>query len=321
MAPHTAQDARVRRSTDLRWTLARVVALVLALACVAVMWQLSSNDANAQELPGLKLVFSDEFGGGPGAPADGDKWQFATGHGYAGGAANWGTGEVEEMTDRTANASLDGQDHLAITPVRDEAGNWTSARLETRRTDFAAPPGGKLRIEAALQMPNVSGPEADGYWPAFWALGDEARANGAGTWPGMGEWDIMENVHGRESVFQTLHCGVAPGGPCNEPGGISGGEHPCTGCRTSFHTYALELDRGVVPEKMTWFVDGAPSFSVAADKMDAATWTKTTGHGMYLILNVAMGGAFPAALGPAAPTQATKSGVPMLVDYVRVYTT
>ena len=39
---------------------------------------------------------------------------------------------------------------------------------------------------------------------------------------------------------------------------------------------------------------------------------------MFVILNVAMGGGFPAAFG-GGPTAATQSGVPMLVDYVAVY--
>src|SRR5262249_3621487 len=42
-------------------------------------------------------------------------------------------------------------------------------------------------------------------------------------------------------------------------------------------------------------------------------------HGFFVILNVAMGGAFPAAFG-GGPTGATQSGVPMLVDYVTVLT-
>ncbi len=46
-----------------------------------------------------------------------------------------------------------------------------------------------------------------------------------------------------------------------------------------------------------------------------------TGHeGYFLLLNVAMGGAFPnGAAGSASPTAATVSGKPMLVDYVAVY--
>jgi hypothetical protein len=39
---------------------------------------------------------------------------------------------------------------------------------------------------------------------------------------------------------------------------------------------------------------------------------------MFVILNVAIGGAFPNAFG-GGPVEATQPGVPMLVDYVAVY--
>ena len=47
-----------------------------------------------------------------------------------------------------------------------------------------------------------------------------------------------------------------------------------------------------------------------------------TNHaGYFILLNVAMGGAFPNGVaGAGTPTGATVSGRPMLVDYVAVYT-
>src|SRR4029453_4904849 len=103
-----------------------------------------------------------------------------------------------------------------------------------QRTDFAAPVGGKVRIEGRLQQPNVSGAAALGYWPAFWTLGAAARPVGGTNWPSMGEWDIMEDITGRSSVFGPLHCGTSPGGPCNETTGIGSGERTCSGCQTGF---------------------------------------------------------------------------------------
>ncbi|MDQ1658269.1 MAG: hypothetical protein QOD41_3352, partial [Cryptosporangiaceae bacterium] len=246
-------------------------------------------------------------------------WMYDLGHGYHCGAANWGTGEIETATDSTANVFQDGQGHLAIKPIRDNAGNWTSGRVETQRTDFAAPAGGKLRIEGSLQQPNVSGAQAAAYWPAFWTLGAAARPVGATNWPGVGEWDVMEDINGRSSQFATLHCGVAPGGPCNEFTGLGSGEKACAGCQTAFHTYAVEYDRSTSPEQLRWFLDGTLIHSVKSDQMDAASWNNATHHGMFVILNVAIGGSFPGAFGAGLPTDATKSGVPMLVDYVAVY--
>ena len=64
--------------------------------------------------------------------------------------------------------------------------------------DFKPPAGGVLRIEGRIQMPNVTGDAALGYWPAFWALGSPYRGN-YWNWPGIGEFDIMENVNGINS--------------------------------------------------------------------------------------------------------------------------
>ncbi|WP_307831481.1 glycoside hydrolase family 16 protein [Nucisporomicrobium flavum] len=266
-------------------------------------------------------VWSDDFEGAAGSRLSAGNWLYSRGTGYPGGARQWGTNEIETMTDDVANVRLDGAGHLAIIPLRSGpgAGRWTSARVETRRTDFAAPEGGAVRIEASLRMPDVSGPQAAGYWAAFWALGAPARPVAATNWPSIGEWDVMENVNGRDSVWHTLHCGVPVGGPCGEPTGISSGELPCPGCRSSFHTYAIEHDRGVTPEELRWYVDGRNTFTVRADRVDPAIWAAANHHGFFVILNVAIGGAFPAPFG-GGPTPATKPGVPMLVDRVAVLT-
>ena len=50
---------------------------------------------------------------------------------------------------------------------------------------------------------------------------------------------------------------------------------------------------------------------------DEPAWSRATAHGFFVILNVAVGGAFPAALG-GGPTAATASGRSMFVDYVAV---
>jgi hypothetical protein len=268
---------------------------------------------------GWNLAFSDDFNGAANTGVNTANWLYDTGTSYPGGAAHWGTGEVETMTSSTNNVYQDGAGHLVIKPIRDGSGNWTSGRIETQRTDFAAPAGGKVRVEASLQQPNVSGAAAAGYWPAFWMLGAAARPVGATNWPSIGEWDIMEDINGLSSEFGTLHCGTASGGPCNETTGIGSGQRACPGCQTGYHTYALEYDRSVSPEQMRWYLDGNNFFTVNANQVDAATWNNATHHGMFIILNVAIGGGFPGAFG-GGPTGATQSGVPMNVDYVAVYT-
>ncbi|WP_045556721.1 glycoside hydrolase family 16 protein [Streptomyces sp. FxanaA7] len=292
------------------------LAVATALA-LATAWATTAQGAAPTPPASWTQVFVDDFNGAAGTGVSTSNWQYATGTSYPGGPANWGTGEVETMTNSTSNVSLDGNGNLRITPIRDAAGRWTSGRIETNRTDFQPPAGGKLRVESRLQMPNVTGTAAEGYWPAFWMLGAPYRGNYQ-NWPSVGELDIMENVQGRNQVWATMHCGTNPGGPCNETTGI-GNSTACPGttCQSGFHTYTMEWDRSVTPETIRFSVDGTQFHSVNASQVDATTWTNATNHGFFVILNVAMGGAFPDAFGGGLDGD-TRSGVPMVVDYVQV---
>ncbi|MFJ8094237.1 glycoside hydrolase family 16 protein [Streptomyces griseofuscus] len=305
------------RSRSVRRALIAAVA-TFGLAAAVATAATGPADASAPAPPsGWSQVFLDDFDGAAGSSVNTSNWQFDTGTSYPGGAGNWGTGEVESMTSSTSNVSLDGNGDLLITPRRDASGNWTSGRIETTRTDFQPPAGGKLRVEARLQMPNVTGDAAAGYWPAFWMLGAPFRGNYQ-NWPGVGELDIMENVQGLNKTWATMHCGTSPGGPCNETSGIGNSTAcPNTTCQSGFHTYTMEWDRSVSPEAIRFFVDGVSYQTVTANQMDAATWTNATNHGFFVILNVAMGGGFPGAFG-GGPTGATEPGHPMVVDYVQV---
>jgi beta-glucanase (GH16 family) len=270
---------------------------------------------------GWTLVWSDDFSGPSGAAPSSTNWIVDTGTGYPGGPANWGTGEIQSYTGNASNLALDGAGNLRITPVRGTSGGWTSARIETRKADFKPADGRILRIEGRIQMPNVTGQEALGYWPAFWALGSPYRGN-YWNWPSIGEFDVMENVNGLNSVWGVLHCGVSPGGPCNETSGL-GANRACPGstCQSAMHTYRFEWDRSVSPNQLRWYVDGVQFHSVSQAQLDATTWNNMTGHaGYFLLLNVAMGGAFPNGVaGIGTPTAATASGRAMVVDYVAVW--
>ncbi|WP_211305366.1 SGNH hydrolase domain-containing protein, partial [Crossiella equi] len=256
--------------------------------------------------PVWQQVFHDDFDGPDGSAPDPAHWQHATGTCAPGcPAPRWGTDEIETMTADPANVRRTGQGVLAITPQLHD-GQWTSGRLESRRTDFRAPAGGTLRVSARIRLPD-GGP---GYWPAFWLLGDAVRRDGGG-WPGAGEIDVVEALNGRESVFGTLHCGTLPGGPCDEPRGLGGGELPVPGANSGFHDYAVELDQGA--GELRWYVDGRQVHVRRSSQVGEAVWRQATDHGFFLILNVAVGGRLP-----GAPTAATVPGRPMLVDSVTV---
>ncbi|MFG2452578.1 glycoside hydrolase family 16 protein [Streptomyces sp. M41(2017)] len=306
----------VRRGS-LRRVLIAVVSTLSLAAAAATAATLPANASAPTPPSGWSQVFLDDFNGTAGTGVNTANWQYDTGTSYPGGAANWGTGEVETMTSSTNNVALDGSGNLLITPRRDASGNWTSGRIETKRTDFQPPAGGKLRVESRLQMPNVTGAAAKGYWPAFWALGAPYRGNYQ-NWPSVGELDIMENVQGLNTEWATMHCGTNPGGPCNETSGI-GGNTPCAGstCQAGFHTYAMEWDRSTSPEEIRFYLDGVNFHTVKANQVDATTWANATNHGYFVILNVAMGGGFPDAFG-GGPDSGTVPGHPMVVDYVQV---
>lgn len=297
---------------------AALAVAALLVPAAAVLVAVPAGASAPADPPGWTSVFRDDFNGPAGSGINGADWQYTTGTSYPGGPAGFGTGEIETMTADPSNVSLDGAGNLRITPLRDGGGNWTSGRVETRRSDFQPPAGGRLRVEARIQMPNVTGAAAKGYWPAFWMLGAPYRGNWW-NWPGIGEIDIMENVQGINNEWATMHCGTSPGGPCNETTGI-GGQRVCSPatCQGGFHTYAAEWDRGTSPEQVRFSLDGVNFHTVRADQMDAATWNAATGHGFFLILNVAMGGAFPGAFG-GGPDAGTQPGHPMTVDYVAVW--
>jgi carbohydrate binding protein with CBM6 domain/glycosyl hydrolase family 16 len=300
----------------------RLLAVASATLTVAGSVALAVNADAALPPPpsGWTQVWADDFTGAANSLPSSSNWIIDLGTSYPGGPAQWGTGEIQTYTNNPANLSQDGAGNLRITPIRGSNGQWTSARIETQRSNFKAPAGGVLRIEGRIQMPNVTGAQAAGYWPAFWALGAPYRGNYQ-NWPSIGEFDVMENVNGLNTVYGVLHCGVNPGGPCNETLGL-GANRACPGssCQSAFHTYSFEWDASISPQQLRWYVDGVQFHSVNAGQMDASTWNAATGHGHFILLNVAMGGAFPDPVaGYKTPTASTVSGVPMLVDYVAVY--
>ncbi len=311
-------DAAGQRSPPLTAARLRVFfAIIVSLAAVV-----PAAHAVMPRYQGWTLQFGDDFDGPSGQLPSAEKWRFDTGQNYPGGPPNWGTNEIQTYTRDPANISLDGTGNLRITPRRDPLGHWTSARIETGTDTFRAPEGGVMRIEARIQMPDVTGKAALGYWPAFWALGQSYRR--IGNWPQSGEFDIMENVNGINTVWGILHCGVSPGGPCRETNGL-GRRAACllTTCQDAFHTYTFEWDRRATPGQLRWYVDRKLYAHVSQNQLPAATWKEVTGQGGYfLLLNVAMGGGFSYAMagGISTPVAATEPGHAMVVDYVAVWT-
>lgn len=260
-------------------------------------------------------VWSDNFSGSAGSVPSSSNWIEDTGTSSPGGPAHWGTGEVETMSNSTNNVYLDGHNHLNITAINTN-GAWTSGRIETQRSDFAAPAGGMLQVTASLEQPNPT--NGMGYWPAFWMLGAGDRNNTA-SWPAVGETDIMEDVNARSEEAATLHCGVAPGGPCNEFNGFGSGLATCPGCQTGYHTYTEIIDRTLSDEQIRWYLDGRQIWIVRESQIGVNTWQAAVDHGFFIIFDLAIGGSFPNAVcNCTSPTSATTSNGTLSVASVAV---
>jgi hypothetical protein len=254
---------------------------------------------------GWSTVFSDDFNGTSGTGID-SQWMYDTGAG-----SSFGTGEIETMTNSTSNVHLDGNGNLDITAVG-SGSSWTSGRVQTTTANVGAPAGGQLEVTASIQQPSGG----LGYWPAFWMLGP-------GQWPENGEIDIMEDVNSLSELSGTVHCGTDPGGPCNEPNGIGSGLRACSGCQSGYHTYTMILNRtNTAAESITFYLDGASYFTVTEAQVGTATWQAAFDHNLSIILDLAMGGAYPNGVcGCTSPSSSTASGGTMGVAYVAAYST
>ena len=152
---------------------------------------------------------------------------------------------------------------------------------------------------------------------------------GRTAWPGTGEIDILEDVDGYSKDSGTLHCGNLTQrnpdgtfGPCHETNGLGSGLRTCTGCQQSFNTYSRDHRPAprrsradpLVPER-------ARVLQREREPGRAAAWTAAVDHGHSILLNLAMGGAFPDdQCRCTTPTNQTSSQGTMVVRYVSVYT-
>ena len=254
--------------------------------CAAICW-IALLPAVAAP-PSWRLVWSDEFNGPPGTPPDPAKWVYDLGGG------GWGNQELEVYTDSRANSLQDGRGNLVIQALAPGAGKFTSARLTTQ---------GKFSIEYGRVEARIKIPSGQGIWPAFWMLGSNMTAAG---WPACGEIDIMENI-GREpsAVHGTVHGpGYSGAHAIGKPFVLASGRFA-----DDYHVYAIEWD----PQRVDFLVDGAGYYTVTpASLPPGAKWVYN--QPFFLILNVAVGGAWP-----GNPDGTSVFPQRMLVDYVHVY--
>lgn len=288
-----------------------------AVLTTAVVTSLVTIPTYADPPPDVAgAAFSDTFSGDT---LDLSKWQYTLGTAYEGGPAAFGTGEIETNTDSPKNSYVkDG--YLYIVPTLTD-GKWESARIESVAKDFKPTDGQVMTTTFEAALPDVTEANGSGYWPALWANGSPYRKD-RWSWPAGGEFDIAESVSGGQWSNSVLHCGYKAewGGPCNEPSGINAGSVPLPGAWGGFHTYSHEWDRtkGAGNDELRWYHDGGLTQTVKQSDLPADVWKSLSDHeGYYLIMNVAIDGAYPAAQSKLSNAN-TEPGHAMRVDSVSV---
>lgn len=277
--------------------LAASLLMALTIAFTTSVLGLAQQSSRKTHTPNKNwtLVWSDEFNGPDGSMPDATKWTLVT------DGSGFGNHELEYYTPRPTNVHVE-KGNLVITARKEDytgpdgvARAYTSGRMETAG-HFQQEYG---RFEARIKLP-----KGQGIWPAFWMLGNDI---GSVDWPKCGEIDIVENV-GFEpgKVHGTLH------------GPQYSGDNPLTGAfqlpnqerfSDGFHLFAVEWE----PEKIRFYVDNILYETQTIDNIPShKRWVFD--HPFYLLLNVAVGGAWP-----GNPDATTSFPANMLVDYIRVY--
>lgn len=234
-----------------------------------------------------ELVWSDEFDGNS---LDLDKWIFEFGdHG-------WGNNEWQNYTDSESTEVSNGT--LKIIAKKDNPGNYTSARLNSKRSFTYG------RMEIRAKLPDYKG---KGIWPAIWMLGSNIGTVG---WPACGEIDIMEYVsYAPDQVHFSLHSTAN-----NHKQGtqITSGALTLTTAEEEFHNYGLLWNR----DYLKFYLDTPDNVKLIFMRPLATnTDNWPFSQPFYFLMNIAVGGDW----GGLEGVDENVLPATMEIDYVRVY--
>ncbi len=175
----------------------------------------------------------------------------------------------------------------------------TSASINT--LDKVAFGYGKIEIRAKL-------PQGQGVWPALWMMGINCAQR---NWPDCGEIDIMEFVWGTpKTIYGTCHWKRNQPLPNGSIHTSTGGTITCNTLKDQWHLYTIIR----TPEKIDFFFDNQKYYTFDCSKANRPDGSNPFREPMYLLINLAIGGAWGGALDPKT-LPATYQ-----VDYVRYYT-
>jgi len=310
-AVHYTIDGSTPTATSPTYQAPMLISTNLTIKAVATAPDASTSSVATWTLPTAvaagALVWSDEFSNTTGANAQPNPavWTYDT------GANGWGNQELEDYcawaskagpcNASTPNVYVGTDGYLHIVAEQPSSGVYTSARMKSQGL-FSILYG---RVEARIKVP-----EAQGFWPAFWMLGNSIVTD---QWPACGELDIQERVDSAGnpdwnagSVHGTGFTGQYLGARYNFPSGQTA---------AGWHTYGMIWQ----PGSIEYYVDDPnniyATFTPASlNSFPGAVWPFDSGNAQFFIVNLAVGGSWP-----GNPTSSTPFPSETLVDYVRVY--
>jgi beta-glucanase (GH16 family) len=289
-----------------------------------VDWAATHEDSNnpvdntPTSYAGYTQVWADEFNGNAVNPFN---WKYDIGTGDNG----WGNGELQYYRPENASVEdglliIEAKKHQPVIQIANKDAKYTSSKLKSEGLfEFKY---GRVDIRAVVA-------KGQGMWSAGWMLGTNHSQIG---WPYSGEIDIFDTIGGvkndipqEDMIVNNMYwngTGSNPDTSAYAPVNIAlngSGEvridpdNPSNDGVTfsnKFHTFSLVWDE----DKIEFQLDGETTKEVNLD--DGSVLADTYRNPFYLILNVAIGGAWP-----GAPDETTEFPDGMLVDYVRVYQT
>ncbi|ESZ94852.1 glycoside hydrolase family 16 protein [Sclerotinia borealis F-4128] len=280
--------------------------LSLPLTLLTLLLTLPLTHAGpAPSIPNFTLTWSDTFTGSAGHLASPSNWQYET-------PLTNNNNEIQQYTSFPLNANLSGYSTLHITPLYTPLTHtWTSARLSTHQS-FGCANGEEMILQASIKLGQNDISHQQGFWPAFWTLGESFRSNF--SWPNCGEWDIMELVNGASWNMGSAHWESASSETAQS---LSSSNEALD--RSKWHTYGVRVSRigSWETQSIRWELDGETYYVVTGEMVgEYASWVKLVGETYFVILNIAVGGGWA-----GVPDDETwgGSGSGMEVGYVAVY--
>ncbi len=237
------------------------------------------------------LMFADEFDG---STLDSSRWVPSYWWGDHGctistnGELEWYQPDNVQVSDGVLRLRAEKQ---TVTGAEGKTFDYTSGVVTTGKECWQDPKPDKFSFLYGYAEMRAKIPQGQGLWPAFWLLSCDQ------DWPP--EIDVMEILgHQPNITHMTVHY------PCDDGSAASNGRNwSGPDFSAGWHTFGVDWQ----PNAIVWYVDGLER----GRHTDAA---HIPTEPMYLLLNLAVGGAWP-----GAPDASTVFPAYFEIDYVHVW--